>query len=196
MSLSSFRKRLEPFCGDAARHFDKPFTVGDFSYATDAVIAVRVPRLADVPVLRSHPDVSIIPFPMLPVPLALSVPVPPLPEREWTHCAECAALLSTKDPEGSSGFLKAVREAASRECPYCRGTGRTEKSQPFKLPWCNVTVDAARLRPIKLFLPNARLCKDPLPVNVGSTKYKAMFHAMGFVFDGGGCGVLMPFNPQ
>ena len=45
---------IQPFCaagdGFRAKEFSKPFSRGDYTYATDGTIAVRVPRRADVAV--------------------------------------------------------------------------------------------------------------------------------------------------
>jgi hypothetical protein len=50
---------LKPFCDKGSfRGLEAPFTVGDWTYATDGHICIRVPRRADAPERGRQPDAS------------------------------------------------------------------------------------------------------------------------------------------
>lgn len=103
---------LQKFCSDEdTRYYLRaPFSRGDFTYATDGYIGVRVPRIADVTneegpdfeklMSSTAPAVNTQPFP--------AVVVPPRGPKPLRPCKDCDGL----------GYIK--------QCSHCQGQGETD----------------------------------------------------------------------
>lgn len=108
---------LDKYCGDDGfrTYLSEPFTVGEFSYATDGRIIVRVPKRDDVPgtvkigIAIEAPFKGIDKAQFGPLP---HKPIPPLPPSTEQDCDECDG-------------RKTEHDCPDCECPChsCNGTG-------------------------------------------------------------------------
>ena len=83
---------LQDFCAErnlsAIYNLTEPWSAGEWSYATDGFVIVRVPRQADIPERKNVPDVGELlrafagPEPTL--------DIPEFPEPKHKGCADCA----------------------------------------------------------------------------------------------------------
>lgn len=165
---------LKKFCGteETRPYLHNPFSRGDFTYATNGRIMVRVPRQDGVPDVEmpdgrkldvEKPFHEAGPRPESMMPLHLK-----LPETTTEECEEC---------EGR-GF---EHDCPDCECPCteCDGSGQAEKDISVSIR--GAIFDAKYIRLIQS-LPNARFVVVPSPE--GPT---------WFAFDGGE-GLLMPMR--
>jgi hypothetical protein len=157
---------LQLFCGDqpARPAIRQPFSQGDFTYATNGHIAVRVPRLAAVP---DHPSA-------------------PTMERLWVRPAQVKAhaVMAAALPEPT--FLKCEEcEGRGREhtcpdctcvCEWCNGEGREEQTKWVLIVGRAVSTQTARLLST---LPNLR-----------ASEITNLDPRLWFEFDGG-TGIVM-----
>jgi hypothetical protein len=53
---------LSPFCGDedGRPEFSQPFSRGEYSYATNGAVCIRIPRRDDIPEIEGTPDPSVV----------------------------------------------------------------------------------------------------------------------------------------
>ena len=49
---------LQPFCCTSRHQIMQPFSIGAFTFATDGVVCVRVPRRPDIPERDEAPDAT------------------------------------------------------------------------------------------------------------------------------------------
>lgn len=123
---------LLPFCSTnpARPTCMAPFSIGEFTYATDGVIAVRVPRRADVPEVEKAPDARRVFFDVG-ADTFVAPPVKKLPKPKSEECYSC-------DGNGKAHDCPNCNCA----CATCCGTGRvssdrnvcvTIKEKPFAL---------------------------------------------------------------
>lgn len=107
---------LQPFCGteDARWYLMKPFSMGEFSYATNGHILVRQPRRADVPDIdvkapKFKPDNALVGLdaakfyvPTLQLPTAPAAgPCPACDCRKFEHdCPDCECTCETCNGSG------------------------------------------------------------------------------------------------
>lgn len=105
---------LAPFCSfdttmrftRAGGYLSKPFSFGDYTYATNGHVAIRVPRREDVAENADAPNLTIQPlFAKADDFVMASLPSIDLSNVAVAKCATCRGR--------KSGV----------ECPYCRGTG-------------------------------------------------------------------------
>lgn len=166
---------LKPFCGteETRYYLRKPWSAGEFTYATNGRIAVRVPRLPDVPEMAdpprgSPPNVdSIIPKPEAPRWLPLDARILPAPVME--PCDECEGRGRRHDcPD--CGCI----------CGECGGSGEIAGDYRRSLAIGGVPFGLNYVRAL-LTLPSVEVATPVLPGKV----------PMLFRFEGGD-GVLMP----
>lgn len=116
---------LRAFCATTnERNLDRPFSFGAWTYATDGVIALRVPRVDEIPNAgaidkdSTAAKVSAMPFPAdsangAPTNLC-RFPIPTLPAKIFEPCPERVTLGDATCP---------------KTCPECGGTGRVSTVQ-------------------------------------------------------------------
>lgn len=164
---------LRLFCSaDRLRpYLHKPFSYGDWSYATNGYIMVRVPRRDDVPERKEGTGAEKI-FAERGEPALLPTRIT-LAKPKFEECEECEAC----DARGR------VHNCPSCQCvcPACEGTGRAPVKSVVDL--LGGTFDGRYVR-LLAALPDLRL-----PTNA-----PAEFGPLPFGFDGGGQGVLMPMR--
>lgn len=98
------REDLLKFCSDDRDELREPWTTGEYSYATNGNILIRVPRLADVPPrkLPLGPKMLDKIFPLPEPKRWLRVDRLQFPARDFTTCPECMG--ADRCPEKGFGF--------------------------------------------------------------------------------------------
>lgn len=165
---------LRPFCGTEVTrvYLMKPFSRGDWTYASDGRILVRVPRRASVPddadnsasvekIIAEHPLPALRPFRGVKIPDAKS---------EEIECRECKGRGTEHDcPD------------CTCDCQECEGTGKCEGREEVSIDIGGVPFAARYGRLIQLLpdlhVPQAVTPEAPMP----------------FAFKGGE-GILMPLR--
>lgn len=165
---------LQPFCGreETFHKINRPFSRGEFSYATNGHIMVRVPRRSDVEentvspatetIYDQHPAASFEPAPAIELPGHAAV-------LEKEECTEC---------NGTGSGCEC--ENCQCDCQSCDGTGGVENEQLISVGFKGAIYNRAWMA-MMLGLPNLELG----PVD----KEKPL----RFRFDGGE-GLLMPMR--
>lgn len=163
---------LQPFCSRYREGITKPFSRGEFTYATNAAILVRVPRIDGVadggPELEDINRVTSIAgrAPLAMDDLTKWDEMPSWPERSRLQaCDDCAE-----------------RGEVMVQCGTCKGTGT---QVAYDCEWGSVKIGnrplgVAQLRPMR------SLQQLEFSAEVGTER-----EAIYFRFNGG-CGVLMP----
>lgn len=170
------KELLQKFCHPERESLGQPWTAGNFTYATDGRLIVRVPRLADVlPNPAAPQGVYKIIFDDSPH-AAESLPVggfviPPL--AGTAKCRNC----------GGSGQHFCDDCDSRHDCEKCNTTGRIPE-QAIRVEIFGASVSHLLLNAIK-DLPNCRIAASALPPE--------QFRALAFFFDGGE-GRLMPMK--
>ena len=112
-------KTLQTFCSESARYNTAtPFTIGEWTYATDLRVVIRVPKVAGV--IEAAGKLTTKPYP--PVgkiqidQFSVSTALPPLPEIPF-RCPECrdGAGIRCHSASGAPYRVKATK------CFYCKG---------------------------------------------------------------------------
>jgi len=134
---------LKPFCGSAPSRsaIQEPFSQGDFTYATNGHVAIRVPRLADVPDHPGAPTMERLWVKPAQVKAHAVMPAA-LPEPSYIQCVEC---------EGQ-GRVHTCPDCTC-VCDWCNGEGREEQTKWVLVVRRAVSTQTARLL---LTLPNLR----------------------------------------
>lgn len=169
---------LQPFCldEDSIRHWDvhKPWIKGNWKYATDLAIVVRVP--SDIPGIATSPNVPSAPFMF----------------KDFDP-DECTELL----PEWDGSMYEYQEEChrsrchdgkisgGQNDCPTCHGKGTIPESIETTITFQGFHFHGGYLQDIHT-LGGAKGCvKDvTLPGNTPTGQ-------LNFIFDGGGQGLLM-----
>ena len=203
---------LKPFCrlesmfrGDK---FERPFSEGDFTFATNGHIAIRVEKREDVAPLPESALNKIMPmFEQWPGD-AIFTGLDAIKRLKWTRCDQCAGEGRVIPCETCEGQGEVVCETCGHEsdCEDCVGSGylplwpfdeNTIASKSILCPRCHglkwaTDVKVVQLAPGSAFnpvylrlidsLPNARIAFATNPL---ASSY--------FIFDGGD-GLLMPMR--
>ena len=161
---------LKKFCGDKDPERSKiknPFSIGEFTYATNGHIAIRIPIMNCVPL--SNPVTPEALFKNLQKHEFEDISEIELPEFKRTQedCLECVHDCPTCFCQES--------------CEICNGTGRIVRLTGDAAIIHGVPFDPTYISMIKS-LPKPTFCKSP-------KQEEAAF----FKFDGG-CGILMPMS--
>lgn len=167
---------LLAFCGDRERCLDLPFSRGQWSYATDARIAIRIPRQPFIPEdPLTAEGIEKLPFienGSLPTEY---IDIPELPARRFEPCPECREMSGGKP---------------SRNCSECGGLGRVDARIPVAL--LGRAFDAYYLREMKIFLQGVKIAREPS--ETGPLRFE--FRLPGEVLNRGGRGLLMPLRGE
>jgi hypothetical protein len=162
---------LQPFCStdDTRPYLMKPYSRGEFTYATNNHVLVRVPRRDDAPEHDKAPNVESV---FIKFHKGEFVPAPPfdVPAFETTECDECA---------GGTEPAHDCPECEC-ECETCDGTGSIVEKASLTIR--GSIFDAKYIR-LLLALPSLEL-----PTTIDA------IDAMPFKFEGGD-GLLMPMRP-
>lgn len=169
---------LRNFCsGDERRPITcRPWSFGDFSYATNGTIIVRVPLVADVPIvadrektakmvdqwLTNYASMERVPAPRIDLPKG----------RSWT-CDECDGR-GTKHDCPDCGC----------DCRECDGTGRCH--QPVLVAWRGTHISRENWRLVTALPGSVIAASPPLP---------PVHDHISFAFDGGS-GIVMPMRKR
>ena len=109
---------LQAFCADAGdiRYFlRKPWSRGEFTYATNGHILLRVARLPDVPDETKAPDAEAL-F-LKTIPGAEWIPVPAAVMPPMIDCDEC----------NGTGVYTERGETYKEDCEWCNHTGKVKQ---------------------------------------------------------------------
>jgi hypothetical protein len=161
---------LKPFCStDQHRpYIMQPFSRGEFTYATDGRLMVRVPRRAEVPEVDTAPQAERV-FPKPPATAFRPAAKVELPPPTSVECEICEGRGMQHDcPD------------CTCECEPCDGTGKISSDVEVSLSIGGVPFGLRYVRPI-MALPSLEIA---VPVNGGKSPLE-------FRFDGGD-GIIMP----
>lgn len=159
---------LLKFCGRDPRrqNLHKPWSRGEWTYATDGRVAIRVPRISSIEENPSAPAAETLPFGDETTPFA------PAPEIKislnTSPCEDC----------DGRGYLHDC-PTCECACSFCEGTGDVLEKQTIGIG--PATFNAKYIKRIQI-LPGLRF----------GPADKA--NAMPFRFDGGGEGLVMPMR--
>lgn len=164
------RKLLYDFCAEFCKYDSEkrkwmkiPFSQGDFSYAVNLHLFIRVPRVDDIPENPESKGMDRV--------IAGDInkdwyPVENVPMLEKAYCDDCL---------GNGRYY-------GKTCEYCDGEGKITPDIPFDF---HGTVFNQKYLSYLSSLPNCQL--SPQPYLFGALHYKPS----PFRFDGG-TGILMP----
>ena len=110
------KQDLMKFCSVDRENLKEPFSRGDFTYATNGHIAVRIPRLPDVPENSDAPSNIEILFEKYKG--SEYYPIPDVPPIKKVACYHC---------DGVGHFKKGNK----LECEKCCGTGKITGRESF-----------------------------------------------------------------
>lgn len=140
---------LKEFCaaGEWRSYLEQPFSIGEFTYATNGHMALRVPRRADVGSVKNAPESIAGMFEKVEGKEAGARPLPNIPDVPMSVCRDCRGggkVTSCRECGGEGelecdlghdhecgdcdgrGFFPALgrEDSAIRPCPKCYGGGR------------------------------------------------------------------------
>lgn len=165
---------LQKFCSRASRYeINKPWSRGDYTYATDGHILVRVPRIADIPENDKAPDTSKL-FAEAIERTDYKWIVAPLVHPEYAECGYCE---------------KGVCDGES--CYECHGEGEVEQRVTHRFKVAGKTLGLSSIYLAKICeLPNAEIGLTKAAADSWTTPPPKVKPVM-FRFSGGD-GLLMP----
>ena len=128
---------LRAFCAHTEeRQLHEPFSRGRWTYATDAVIAIRIPRVDRITEKKFIVGAEELPFPE---PKECTLTLPTLPARVFTPCPE---------------MLAVAAKTCARSCPECAGRGKIPTMTRIQIGLNDF--NSEYLRTMKMFLRNVR----------------------------------------
>ena len=128
---------LQKFCSKADRHtgkLDSPWSFGEFTYASNGVILIRVPRLADVGENDNAPKIHLREFPLLlSTEPAEWVSVPEV-DYGGDECEVCygtgiALLCPECEGDGEVAVRSRFNDYEDQECLTCQGNGQISRGE-------------------------------------------------------------------
>lgn len=121
MTTDEAAKLLYKFCGSEESwkkyETDEPFTVGDWSYATNLKVCIRVPQIEIKS--KKRPPVNWLPFDVFPI--VESLPFPAIPEPVLIDCDECEGGNGVRCKSKHSGIRYVI---PSKFCKVCSGAAK------------------------------------------------------------------------
>jgi hypothetical protein len=198
---------LSRFCdSDASTSLGKPFAEGQYTYALDGRIVVRVDRNA-FPSEENPKAPKICNAPFLKfdhATLSGFEPLPPIDPAKLRPCGLCLGKLQVVTCAQCEG---AGEDTEGDECPTCKGAGAipaaptTPPSQSRRCPWCEGTgQEAVEWMEINTLLVSTKYLRKiaSLPdakIRCFAEKQEMFFlPPIPFTFDGG-VGYVMPMRP-
>lgn len=148
---------LKLFCQPNRERLAVPFSIGEWTYATDGKICVRVPRRVDVPEIAFCPAADKLSWQEGNFDVRQ---LPPIPPAEWSECPVC----------DGSGHAHTCPDC-SCDCDECEGKGEIIHQESIAYGGAYFTVEYWQKM---ITLPNLRLPETAKPDGV-----------MPFRFDGG-----------
>ena len=192
---------LQDFCSkDSTRlSINAPWSVGEYTYATDGHILIRVPRLPDVPGNPAAPGTEKL-FAET-VAAGEWLDVSDLPDIEYDSCKECngtgkqGAICDKCDGEDHRSYPTC--EDGSVECEDCDGTGLGKADGEIICEDCSGSGKQKKKQPVKIGKEHVdarllRLIKDLPGIKVANSE--KTLGPLIFRFDDGD-GLVMPMRP-
>ena len=194
---------LQKFCGDEDREpISKPFSRGDYTYATNGFLAVRVPRVPDI-----EENISAVPqlddyFMNAPEPESWIVPV--MEPVKLIDCPDCGGIGKMNkcpecDGEGEV-YYDNIYNSYKFDCKTCDGDGVVEAGDGAEMVcsgcggkgkvWPNKQIMQGRLKYTSAIL---NLIIDLPGIKIEDTN-PLPYRMVRFSFDGGD-GLIMPVRP-
>ena len=162
---------IMPFCSNLSPNMFAPWSKGEYTYATNGHMIVRVPRLEDVPEREDAPSTDSV-FPYKEPTNWIDFADIELPEKEMADCSKCNGDKTYHHEE--------CPDCDGHDCEECDRTGKVAIRQP--VPVGNTHYQIVYLSILK-GLPNCKIGPNADPMNYAV-----------FKFDGGD-GLLMPMKP-
>lgn len=132
------KEDLQKYCDRPDReNIATPFSIGDFTYATNGHVIVRVPRLSDVPERGNAPKAEEL---FSKMEIGEYFPIPYVPAEKKENCPECEGLgYYTECPEcegsGDVEFSTDYHDY-TETCETCGGSGKFTKENPLECEKC------------------------------------------------------------
>lgn len=158
---------LAKFCHESRENLTLPWSAGEFSYATDSYVLIRVPRREDVPERPKAPNAAPLLTPFDFSKLAPAPVVKAWPKIKTTYCYHCNG-----DGQGCRC------EHCQCKCEYCGGGGEQEVRATAVV--CGEIVQVSYMK-LLWQLPGLRIGPPAKPLS-----------PLPFAADGDVIGVLMP----
>ena len=161
---------LQPFCDTDRPALATPWSVGDFTFACNARLLVRVSRRSEVPERSDAPDCEKLITASWPASAVYWAPLPASTGAQLTACEGC-----------DGGQCKCPRCQAPHECLNCGGTGKV-----WSWPTLQIRHRRVDLKLVTLIhtLPG---CVE------AATEYGGALDPLCFRFPGG-LGLLLPMR--
>ena len=173
---------LEPFCSGYIEKMLKPWSRGEFTYASDGFCVVRVPRMADAPEIPNPVNAEAI-FNVTPEPTEGFIALPSIEEiGELKDCPKCHGKVIQECQEcGGDGELELESDfntytveckscgGNGEECAECRGLGFIEPTPHCKIGNARFTTGYIRAF---MKLPGAVIAVNLQPNKASWIKFK------------------------
>lgn len=194
---------LWPFCSPDRENLTVPFSRGQYTYATNGHIVVRVPRRADVPENPKAPDIEKIgleaptnlrPLPHYTLPTGRkclrcrgagrAYDCDKCEGSGWSQCSHCNSEIECKECHGA-GQIARPEEGQNlqlADCAECSGSGVVFDMRPVVFLTPEIAI-AYRYAALLLTIPGLQVC---LEKRKGQSAIPFTFH--------GGDGWLMPIR--
>lgn len=170
---------LKSFCGreESRPYMSLPFSVGEWTYATNGHICIRIPRVPEIGECTEEklPIAAVKLFDALPSDGFVPLPPIKIEHEEWEECPEC-------DGRGHDHDCPSCQCV----CDDCDGTGVPKEGHGTSVGVNDVIFHGIYVAKLQK-LPNVAITKPLLEVSY--TSVKGVF----FRFDGGE-GILMPMT--
>lgn len=191
-------EQLQPFCSNDPHRFmlHAPFTRGEWTYATNGKIAIRVPKIEGVPEGEVGAEKV---FPVSPRGVECLVPSD-LPEDTKLECTDCKGLGRTLKCSkcNGSGVFECDECGHVADCKICNGVGSIPSSQ-LEHPACDVCDGLGHcFKPVSVQVGSARFFSNHLRLIAGLPELKILVNPTegesSFFHFSGGEGVILPVS--
>lgn len=117
-------------------HLSQPWSVGEWSVATNGHILIRVPRRDDIPENNKAPDLSKLLAQAAPqIDMA---PIPDFPMPETKVCRQCRGnkMMTSCQECSGNGYKTCPTCDHTSDCDDCDGTGQIRLAEGEPQEWC------------------------------------------------------------